>query len=292
MGNIELQSASIANLVQLNNTWHIGSGLMLFDNMNDLRMPDGVCRITDIMVGICLQGGARYTANTVEYGVLPNDVLIIPDGLVMGEYTMCPGSQGICMMLSPDFFHEVVKDIHDLSSLIIFSRSHPVFSLLPKEVASMVNYYNLIKEKIGSVDGAYRKDVARYIISAMICELCNAIGRFRDNAEEKRTRGERIFTDFIRLVEENFRQERRVSWYGEQMCITPKYLSETVKAVSCRTPNEWIDNYVVMELRALLKDTSKSIKEIAHDMNFPNQSFLGKYFKEHVGVSPMTYRRS
>ena len=76
------------------------------------------------------------------------------------------------------------------------------------------------------------------------------------------------------------------------MCITPKYLSEMVKAVSRRTPNEWIDNYVVMELRSLLKNTTKTVKEIAADMNFPNQSFLGKYFKEHVGLSPVSYRKS
>jgi AraC-like DNA-binding protein len=76
------------------------------------------------------------------------------------------------------------------------------------------------------------------------------------------------------------------------MCITPKYLSETVKQVSRRTPNDWIDNYVVTELRVQLKNTTKSIKEIARDMNFPNQSFLGKYFKEHVGMSPMNYRRA
>ena len=65
-----------------------------------------------------------------------------------------------------------------------------------------------------------------------------------------------------------------------------------VKAVSRRTPNEWIDNYVVMELRSLLKNTTKTVKEIAADMNFPNQSFLGKYFKEHVGLSPVSYRKS
>ena len=76
------------------------------------------------------------------------------------------------------------------------------------------------------------------------------------------------------------------------MCITPKYLSETVKAISGRTPNEWIDNYVVLEMRVQLKNSMKSIKDIANDLNFPNQSFMGKYFKEHVGLSPTDYRRT
>ena len=71
-----------------------------------------------------------------------------------------------------------------------------------------------------------------------------------------------------------------------------KYLSESVKSVSRRTPNQWIDNYVVIELRVMLKNSTKSIKQITEEMNFPNQSFLGKYFKEHVGMSPSEFRRS
>ena len=100
-----------------------------------------------------------------------------------------------------------------------------------------------------------------------------------------------LFNQFIKLVESNFRRERRVGWYAEQIDITPKYLSETIKKVSQRTPNEWIDNYVVLELRLMLKNSTKSIKQITDEMNFPNQSFLGKFFKEHVGLSPTEYRR-
>ena len=108
----------------------------------------------------------------------------------------------------------------------------------------------------------------------------------------RQTRAEIIFTKFIKLLEGNFKQERRVGWYAEQLNITPKYLSETIKNVSRRTPNEWIDNYVTTEMRIQLRNSTKSIKEIAEEMNFANQSFLGKYFKEHVGISPSEYRKN
>jgi AraC-like DNA-binding protein len=94
------------------------------------------------------------------------------------------------------------------------------------------------------------------------------------------------------MVEENCRKERRVAWYAQQLNITPKYLSEAVKRVSGRTAVEWVEDYVTMELRVLLKNSTKTIKEIANELNFPNQSFLGKYFKEHVGMAPSEYRKS
>ena len=65
-----------------------------------------------------------------------------------------------------------------------------------------------------------------------------------------------------------------------------------VKKASKRTPNEWIDKYVVLEIRLLLKNSTMSVMQIAQEMNFPNQSFLGKYFRERVGISPRKYRIS
>lgn len=109
--------------------------------------------------------------------------------------------------------------------------------------------------------------------------------------EERQNRPDAIFTNFIKLVELHYREERRVGWYATQLCITPKYLSETVKAASKRTPSDWIESYVTLEISNLLKNTTMNIKQITQAMHFPNQSFLGKFFKEHVGKSPSQYRK-
>ena len=58
------------------------------------------------------------------------------------------------------------------------------------------------------------------------------------------------------------------------------------------TPTDWIDDYVTLEIKLMLKNTTKSIKEIAQELNFSSQSFLGKYFKDRVGVSPKEYRKN
>ena len=125
----------------------------------------------------------------------------------------------------------------------------------------------------------------------MFYDMSNVIWRIEQNTTELHVRAEEIFSKFIQLLEQNFRSERRVSWYAQQLEITPKYLSETVKMASKRTPNEWIESYVVLELRVLLNNSTLNIKQITEKMNFANQSFLGKYFKEHVGVSPTEFRK-
>lgn len=289
----DLPCLSIAGILKNANLSHIDNDLLMFDNIGDIPQYPGVYRTGDITIGLSLGGISTYTANNINYIINKNDALIIPQGQIIDRYMHNPETKGLCIMMSKGFFNELVKDIHEMSLLIIFSRSHPVFMLNEKERENVLNYFYLIKQKVDDENNMFRKDVARHLIAAMICELGNAISRMMDlKSRPKHTRGESIFTNFIRLVEENYRQERRVSWYSRQMCISPKYLSETVKHVSGRSPNEWIDIYVTTELRALLRNTTMSIKEIANEMNFQNQSFLGKFFKEHVGISPLAYRKS
>jgi len=283
---------SISDIKKIHSCSCINDDLILFDDFSGIPVPSGPCRNTGVIVGLCLQGTLQYTADTIDNFVRQGQVMMFHDGQVIDNYRFDGSLRGIGLMMSYDFFQEIVKSIHEVSQLFLFSRSHPVFSLTSDEQRRVVAYFNMIKEKVDDTSNHFRKDVVRMLMSAMIYDISNAIYRIQQVTDRKQTRAEAIFTDFIRLVAQNFRHERRVSWYSEQLCITAKYLSESVKSVSHRSPNEWIDNYVTMELRVQLKNTMKSIKEIAHEMNFPNQSFMGKYFKEHVGLSPLAYRKS
>lgn len=287
-----IEEISVASAKRIYSGPSIDDEVLLFPEFHDMTEPNVPKRMNCLFVALCLNGEARYTVDTEERLVKPNDVIIISEGQVVNNSQFSPNLSGIAIMMSENFFNEVMQGVHDLSSLFLFSRTHPVFGLRADEVDTLITYFNLIRTKVESVSHNFRHDVVRSLMAAMIYDISHVMYDVKQGGQRKQTRAESIFTDFIKLVEQNFRTERRVSWYGEQLCITPKYLSETVKAVSHRTPNEWIDKYVTLELRVQLKNTSKSIKEIAEDLNFPNQSFLGKFFKEHVGVSPSAYRKN
>lgn len=288
-GLLSVSTNSVTKELELS---RMDDDIILFDDFANMPVPYEPRRNMGLIVGLCLQGNFHYSADTVEHNVCAGEALIIHEGQVVNNYWSSNDVSGIGIMMSYDFFHEIVKGIHELSSLFLFSRSHPVFMLQPNEIEDAIDYFKIIKKRVDNNVKHFRRDEVKMLVSAMIYDLRNIVYRIQLSTNKKQTRAEAIFTDFIRLVEQNYRSERRVGWYAHKMCITAKYLSETVKQVSHRTPNDWIDNYVVMELRVQLKNTTKSIKEIAQDMCFPNQSFMGKYFKEHVGMSPMAYRKS
>ena len=282
---------SIAAARQIYNGSHIGEDILLFDDFSEVPMPHGPMKMNCILLGLCLKGNAQYSVDTLNHTVSANDIIIISEGQVVNNYQPNDGFSGIAIMLSDDFFHEIIKGIHELSSIFIFSRTHPVFTLDKDEVNNICTYFQGIKQKMDKQEHHFRRDVVRSLMMTMIYDLGNVIFRIQ-SGDRKQSRAEVIFAQFIDLVENNFREEKRVSWYAKQLCITPKYLSESVKQVSRRTPNEWIDNYVILEARVMLKDSALSIKEITQRLHFPNQSFFGKFFKEHVGMSPSKYRKS
>ena len=268
----------------------LDNDLLLTEHIDKAPMPTEPRRMNFILIGLCLQGEVMYELDTKMQIIKPGDILIVSDRHVVDSYRCSEDMRGLCMMMSVQFFREIIQNVSDISSLFLFSRLHPVMRLEDKEIETFKEYFQVIKQKIGDEHNHFRKDLIKALLLAMFYDLSNIIYRVKADGKP-RSRAEVIFTQFITLVEKHFREERRVAWYAKQLCITAKYLSETVKAVSRRTPNEWIDDYITLELRVQLKNSTKTIKEIARDLKFPNQSFMGKFFKEHVGVSPLQYRR-
>ena len=269
---------------------YMKEGLVLTDSINGTSAQEPV-RMNFIVMALCSKGTARYTVDTHEQHVKAGDLLFISDRHIMGNYEASPDFECLSILVSTPFYHGFVQNVQNVSALLLFSMKNPVVQLTPNEIATFNRYYHFIREKMNDKSHHSRIDLMKALLLAMFYDMSNVIWRIEQNTTELHVRAEEIFSKFIQLLEQNFRSERRVSWYAQQLEITPKYLSETVKMASKRTPNEWIESYVVLELRVLLNNSTLNIKQITEKMNFANQSFLGKYFKEHVSVSPTEFRK-
>ncbi len=271
---------------------YIDNDLILFEDITQVPLPTSPSRMKSLFLALCTSGHAQYTVDTKMHEVSAGDVIIISEEQVVADYMLSQDCKGIALIMSYDFFQNIVSGIHELSALFLFARTHPVFHLDDNQTKALENDIEHIKEKIVDTGHRFRRELVMTMLKALIIDMSNIIYRFQQVGEAGQTRAEVIFRDFIQTVEKNYRTERRVSWYAQQLCITSKYLSETVRTVSRRTPSDWIDSYVTRELRVMLRNSTMSIKQIADELNFANQSFLGKYFKEHVGMSPSKFRKS
>lgn len=290
----KLPEFSVANCKkQLKHAPYLGDELIFYKEFSEGdEVPPFFFRVKGVHMILCLQGTLRYTVEGRSYEMKPNDFLIINDNMIVSEYSGSYDCKFLSLLGTRMFFHEMVADIRELSLLFLFIHNNPLAHLSDAGVAKFREYYNSIQNHMIQSRHRFRRSVIISLFKSMIFDLADELwNQVFTNTAIVQPRVERIFKQFISLVEDNFRVQRRVGWYAAEMGISPKYLSETVKAVSNDTPNKWIDNYVVLELCSLLRNTTLNIKEITEKMNFPNQSFLGKYFKEHMGVSPSEFRQ-
>ena len=269
----------------------LDEGLVLTNSIAGSENMNQPQRLNFILMALCRRGEAHYSIDTHERTVREGDLLFISERHIVDKYRASADFDCLAIMLSTEFYHSFVMNVNNVSSLLLFSMNNPVVQLTPEEIRTYGSYFQTIRRKMSDTGHHYRMQLVRALLLAMFYDMSNVIWRVEQQEARMQTRADVFFARFIRLLEENFRSERRVSWYADSLGISPKYLSEVVKQVSTRTPNDWIDQYVILELRVLLKNSGKSIKEIALELSFPNQSFLGKYFKEHVGVSPSEFRR-
>jgi AraC-like DNA-binding protein len=203
----------------------------------------------------------------------------------------------VCMALSKEFFQSLNVEVCKLFNEGISMLQKPVILLSERDfdlTRSLVRYMITLLRS----DASYKKEAVLSALSSLFYILMGAWTNSSSNAGtdvdsgELSNRSKVIFDKFMRLVMEYHTQYRNVGFYADQLCLTPKYLSKLIKNATGRSAPEWIDSYVILEAKNLLKYSGTTIKEIVFKLNFPNQSVFYKFFKAHTGMTPTEYRNS
>lgn len=153
-------------------------------------------------------------------------------------------------------------------------------------------WYKGIKWIEKSADDGFRNTMLRNQWQNFFLGFESRVRPMIDTYERKRSSSSRrLFDRFCQLLSENCRTKHNVKFYADELCITPYYLSKITLHVFSVSPKELIDRQIIMDLKALLATTDLSVKEIAHRYCFESTSYMVRYFKRHVGVTPLDYRR-
>ncbi|KAA6339197.1 Arabinose operon regulatory protein [termite gut metagenome] len=101
---------------------------------------------------------------------------------------------------------------------------------------------------------------------------------------------EEIVQQFIRLILSHCKQQHEVSFYAKELCITSGYLSRIMKTSSGKTAIKWISDALIAESKILLRRPNVNIQQVSDELHFGDQSSFGKFFKKHMGLTPMEYK--
>ena len=105
-------------------------------------------------------------------------------------------------------------------------------------------------------------------------------------------RKDEIVRNFLIDLQKNYINQHEVGFYSNLQCISMRYFSFVVKDRTGKTPSQWIAASLCNDAKQMLTDTNLTIKEIADQLKFPNQSYFGKWFKSNVGMGPLEYKKN
>ncbi|MDD3358062.1 MAG: helix-turn-helix domain-containing protein [Parabacteroides sp.] len=243
-----------------------------------------------VYIGFCLEGYAVMEINLVKHKLVKNEFIAMAHNHIIFHHEISEDFRLVMFSYSKSFWGEMLNEIRKYPLYILFKQKFPSVMLQDVEMEQCMDYFNLLWKVMNDTPNESRRDV----VKNLLCSFLINIHLYANRGSEKHmpiSRKEEMIGSFFSLIFEHYKEAKDVAFYADKLCVTPQYLSVLVKKIVGKTAKECIDHYIILEIKVLL-NSSLSIQEISQQLNFPNSSFFGKYFKGHTGETPLNYRKS
>ena len=273
--------------MNLEHVYHLGNELLIADHFDVKRVFPPYFR-TAMPVCIFLKKGyLRGRCNLMDIEAMaPCMSILLPNQIL--EFTESSDDlEGMVVLMSARFTERLnIKVDFDLMQTF---QSQRVIPLNEEALATMLQFCEMVKRLSQFPDHPFLMETAVNLTRAFFF----GAGYFFHQQPETVThsRSEQLVDRFLKLVQMHCRKERQLDFYAQELCISSKYLAAIVKTVTGKTAGDWIEDYVMLEAKAMLTNTDMTISQISDHLHFPDTSTFGKYFRRHTGLSPKDFKK-
>ncbi len=246
---------------------------------------------------LCLNGEAKMRINDQIYKITRGQLFIISPLIILSKLSQSEQFSGIYILDELPVFYPIIHPIIDIL-INMRMRNNPCLQLNDNDINIIIERKSYIETKKQQLQDTVINE-EKVIITKQIQlieqeTLLEVIQiYFRDKLVGQQravSKKELVIYNFLFLLHQKFLTERNVSYYANNACLSVGYFSTLVKKGIGKTPSELIATITIAHAKLLLKKNGITIKEVASELNFPEQFTFRKYFKQHVGISPKEYR--
>ena len=238
-------------------------------------------------VAICIKGECEVMIDHVVYNFKTGRMCVGFTATIVQTLWKSPDFECVMLAANIEFLRNI--NIPSVSDLFITIRKNPCITLSEEEMMALPEYFRYI-QSVYNREHIYRMEITKQLLLVLCYEIAAMYQVDSISNKQIYSFKDTVFRNFVRLLSDKHQEERRVAFYAQELCITPKYLSSVVKEVSNKTAAEWIDDFVLRNIKIFLSTTTLTIQQISDKFNFPNPSFFTQYFKRTTGKTPKAFR--
>ena len=255
-----------------------------------LRYP---CRIDAMVMIVCVQGEVSFSSHMKDYTLKAGQSFVSSASVF--QFHSVANSEFYALAFESNFLSSMNIDMRFILRMVSQLRINA--SVAPVKEGSM----RTIQSFFGQIFSEYMVQSLsecmmaslRHLFCAVIYRICDAIINTTTlPSMGVKERSSEYFERLMVLLADNYREQRNVEFYAEKMNVSSKHLSRVIRSFTGKSVHQWIDEFVALEIKNLLKYSNLSIQQISFELNFPNPSFMGQYFKRITGMTPGEYKKS
>ena len=235
--------------------------------MEIFRFPS---RLNALIIGVGTEGETSLTSNLQEFRLKKDSLFIFSPKHIL-QVQSNNRFKAHLIVIAPDFLKRINIDTKRMMPLFLQFGSLPCMELTHAESQSLRSFISMVEQELKGSETDFSSEIIGGLIAATIYKVGDILTHYLTEHPEVdspiHNRAEEYFRQFTELLGEHYKHERSVGFYARQLCITPKYLTTLIKRISGKSVSEWIDNYVILEAKTLLKYSNMSVQEIAYYLN-------------------------
>lgn len=241
--------------------------------------------LEDYRLGIITQGSMHGIINLKEYTVEAGSAVFVNPGTIVEPLGMSDDFRIAGMGVPSDMIQPASPGT--LSHLTSGMQKHGILKVSDTDRQLLEHQFQMLWE----IAVTNRPEVTQRMVTT-IATFYDSLFRAQSSLPSShRSTATDIFDRFLVLVNRHCREQRTLSFYASELCLTERYLGTVVRQTSGVTPKEWIDRAVISQAKVMLRHSNRQVAEITDALHFPNPSFFCKYFKRLTGCTPQEYRQ-
>ncbi|MGD9160745.1 MAG: helix-turn-helix transcriptional regulator [Desulfobacteraceae bacterium] len=264
----------------------------LFKRRGTFKHPlDQPHRVEFYIILFFTKGIGSHFIDFKKYTFRKGSMLFISKGQVQ-SYEVSPDSDGFLVLFTESFLSKnlIHSEILSLYRLYNYHLHSP--ALNPEETGedNFIGIINDMYKEYNHSNNFAKEEILRLLVKLFLLK----VERIKNTLIPRVYNSEMIsrFISFRDQLENNFTKTRNISEYAEMLNISYKYLNEICKSVTGITAKQFVDNYIVLEIKRQLATTDISVKELAYEFGFDEPTNFIKFFKKHTLQTPSQFKNT